>query len=280
MLDLQHLEYLVTIEEKGTLSAAAEALHVSQPALTRAMQRLEANLGQSLFLRRKNRVELNEAGRLAVECARLVLEAAGDMERRMDAYRQSQMTIAVGACGPGPLWVLTAALTTLCPGMKLTSEVAPGEALLRGLEKDAYQFIVLDAPVERPGVLCRGYVTERLMLSVPPAHPLAGKSEVAIGELNGLTMLLYGDLGVWQRLHDTRMRGVNFIVQESREAFEQLVRASDLPCFATNLSRRFTPAARERALIPIRDDEAAIRFYLCAREKQRGLLERLVRLQG
>ena len=280
MLELQHLEYLVTIEEKGTLSAAAEALHVSQPALTRAMQRLEANLGQSLFLRRKNRVELNEAGRLAVECARLVLEAAGDMERRMDAYRQSQMTIAVGACGPGPLWVLTAALTTLCPGMKLTSEVAPGEALLRGLEKDAYQFIVLDAPVERPGVLCRGYVTERLMLSVPPAHPLAGKSEVAIGELNGLTMLLYGDLGVWQRLHDTRMRGVNFIVQESREAFEQLVRASDLPCFATNLSRRFTPAARERALIPIRDDEAAIRFYLCAREKQRGLLERLVRLQG
>lgn len=280
MLELQHLEYLVTIEEKGTLSAAAEALHVSQPALTRAMQRLEANLGQSLFLRRKNRVELNEAGRLAVECARLVLEAAGDMERRMDAYRQSQMTIAVGACGPGPLWVLTAALTTLCPGMKLTSEVAPGEALLRGLEKDAYQFIVLDAPVERPGVLCRGYVTERLMLSVPPAHPLAEKSEVEIDELNGLTMLLYGDLGVWQRLHDTRMRGVNFIVQESREAFEQLVRASDLPCFATNLSRRFTPAARERALIPIRDDEAAIRFYLCAREKQRGLLERLVQLQG
>ena len=275
MLELQHLEYLVAIQEKGTLSAAAEALHVSQPALTRAMQRLEANLGQRLFTRSKNRVELNEAGKLAVECARLVLEAAGDMERRLEAYKQSRMTIAVGACGPGPLWVLTSALAALRPGMRLTSQIAAGEVLLRGLEKGEYQFVVLNAPLERPGILCRPYVTERLMLSVPPTHPLAGRKEVEICELDGLTMLLYGDLGVWQRLHDERMQGAHFIVQESREAFEQLVRASALPCFTTNLSSRFTPAARERVHIPIRDEEAAITFYLCARKGQRELLERL-----
>ena len=280
MLELQHLDYLTAIQEKGTLSAAAEALHVSQPALTRAMQRLEANLGQRLFTRSKNRVELNEAGRLAVECARLVLEAAGDMERRLEAYKQSQMTISVGACGPGPLWVLNAALADLRPGMWLTSQVAAGETLLAGLERGEYQLIVLNAPIERPGVLCRSYVTERLMLSVPPEHPLAGRKEIDIAALEGLTMLLYGDLGVWQRLHDERMHGVHFIVQESRAAFEQLVRASGLPCFTTNLSSRFTPAARERVRVPIRDDEAAMAFYLCARTAQRGLLEQLLQYQA
>ena len=279
MLELQHLEYLVAVGEKDTLSAAAEELHISQPALTRAMQRLEASLGQDLFTRRKNRVELNEAGELAVECARLVLEAAGDMERRLDAYRQSRMTISVGASGPGPLWALTSSLAALCPGMKLTSQVAPQEALLSGLERGEYQFVVLHAPIARAGLLCRPYLTEWLMLSVPPEHPLAARKEIGISDLDGETMLVYSDLGVWQKLHDTRMRGVRFIAQDSRETFEQLVRASALPCFATNLSSRFTPAARERTLVPIRDEEAAIRFYLCAREGRRALLEQLVKYQ-
>ena len=46
MPDLRHLEYLVAIAEEGTFSAAAEALHVTQPALTRMMPRMEEELGQ------------------------------------------------------------------------------------------------------------------------------------------------------------------------------------------------------------------------------------------
>jgi DNA-binding transcriptional LysR family regulator len=45
MPELRHLEYLVAIAEEGTFSAAAEALHITQPALTRMMQRLEEELG-------------------------------------------------------------------------------------------------------------------------------------------------------------------------------------------------------------------------------------------
>ena len=49
MFELRHLEYLTVIAEKGTLSAAAEVLHVTQPALTRAIHQLEGELGLSLF---------------------------------------------------------------------------------------------------------------------------------------------------------------------------------------------------------------------------------------
>ena len=54
MFELHQLEQLITVAECGTLSAAAEELHLSQPALSRSMQKLEAELQVPLFTRHKN----------------------------------------------------------------------------------------------------------------------------------------------------------------------------------------------------------------------------------
>mgnify|MGYP002466704838 CR=1 FL=1 len=79
MFDLYQLEQLLMIAERGTLSGAAEQQHLSQSALSRSMQRLEREIGVPLFLRRKNRIELNENGRLAVEYAKKILDQTHDM---------------------------------------------------------------------------------------------------------------------------------------------------------------------------------------------------------
>lgn len=55
MIELYQLMQLVSIGKYGTLSKAAEALHLSQPALTRSMQKLENELQVSLFHRQKTR---------------------------------------------------------------------------------------------------------------------------------------------------------------------------------------------------------------------------------
>lgn len=67
MIELAQLEQLAAFAEYGTLSKAAEKLHMSQPTLTRAMQKLESAFGVPLFLRTKNRLELNENGKLAAD---------------------------------------------------------------------------------------------------------------------------------------------------------------------------------------------------------------------
>ena len=59
MFELNQLEQLLTVAEYGTLSAAAEKLHLSQPALSRSMQRLEAELSVPLFSGKKNKIDLN-----------------------------------------------------------------------------------------------------------------------------------------------------------------------------------------------------------------------------
>ena len=59
MIELYELRQLAAFAEAGTLSEAAEVLHLSQPALSRNMKKLEEDLGISLFERSKNNLELN-----------------------------------------------------------------------------------------------------------------------------------------------------------------------------------------------------------------------------
>ena len=78
MLELFQLEQLVAFADSGTLSKAAEHLHISQPTLTRAMQKLEDEFGVPLFQRSKNKLEFNENGALASDYARKLLEETNE----------------------------------------------------------------------------------------------------------------------------------------------------------------------------------------------------------
>ncbi|MCM1336029.1 MAG: LysR family transcriptional regulator, partial [Eubacterium sp.] len=73
MIDIHQLEQFVAFAECGTLSKAAEDLYISQPTLTRAMKKIEDEFRVRLFDHKKNKLTLNENGRLAVEYAKKVL---------------------------------------------------------------------------------------------------------------------------------------------------------------------------------------------------------------
>ena len=113
MIDTYLLEQLCAVSDCGTLSAASEKLHLTQPSLTRSMQKLEDLLGVKLFDRAKNRVHLNENGRLAAECAKHILMEEQDMISRVRALDRSSRTLAVGMISPGPMMELSPLLSSL-----------------------------------------------------------------------------------------------------------------------------------------------------------------------
>lgn len=96
MIELYQLKQLVTIAEAGTISKAAEILLISQPALTRSIQRLEENLGLKLFCRTKNKVTLNDNGLLAIKYAQHVLNETDNMIFQLQKYNRSKHTIIIG----------------------------------------------------------------------------------------------------------------------------------------------------------------------------------------
>ena len=263
MFELYQLEQLLAVAACGTLSNAAEQLHISQPALSRSMQRLEAELQVSLFTRQKNKIELNENGRMAVDYARKIMEQSQDMISRIQAFDRSQRTILFGACAPAPLWEIPALLSDLYPEMTISSEIRENDVLLQGLRDDVYQLIVLPFPVDEPGMICAKYGEEHLFFSLPPAHPLSGSKALYIKDLNGETMLLRNRLGFWRELTVRKMPDTRFLEQED-VAFDELVKFSALPSFATDVVLNREGNHVNRVNIPILDEEANVSYYcLC-----------------
>ena len=94
-MNLEQLKQLDIIARQGTLSSASKILHTSQSALSRSMQRLEAELGKELFSRSKNSVELNEAGLIVVDHARAMLREERFMRDTLDRLTQRESTLLV-----------------------------------------------------------------------------------------------------------------------------------------------------------------------------------------
>ena len=85
-MTLQQLHYAITIAEAGSLNKAAEALYISQPSLTSAMQELEKELGISIFVRSGRGVSLTQDGSEFLLYAR---EVYGQYETLLDKYGKS-----------------------------------------------------------------------------------------------------------------------------------------------------------------------------------------------
>ena len=140
MVEIFLLEQLVTFAKYGTLSKAAEELHITQPALSRSMKKLENEFGVSLFDREKSKIRLSETGKIAVQYAEKVLEAEREMLHRTAAFD-------VGACAALPINALMPLFQEHFIGKAITTEISGDDTLLAGLKKRIYQLAVLH---ERP----------------------------------------------------------------------------------------------------------------------------------
>ena len=79
----QELEYIYEIQKAGSFSKAAENLHVTQPALSMAVKRIEASIGMTLFDRTARPLELTEAGRIYIDSIRKILAVEEDLNNRI-----------------------------------------------------------------------------------------------------------------------------------------------------------------------------------------------------
>lgn len=274
MFELYQLEQLLTVADCGTLSGAAEKLHLSQSALSRSMQRLENEIQVPLFIRHKNKIELNENGTLAVSYAKRIMDQASEMIHGIQDYDRKRRTIFVGSCAPAPLWKIIPVLSNLYPDMTISSEIRDSDVLLDGLREQRYQLVILPYRVEDSEISCMKYEEEHLFFSLPPAHPLSGSPALHLKDLNGETMLLRSRLGFWEHITNEKMPDTRFLVQEDT-AFDELVRASALPSFNSDLAIRREGMVPNRIMVSIIDEEANVTYYCCCMAKSNSVMMKI-----
>ena len=263
MIEMYLFEQLAVVAEYGTLVAASEQLHITQPSMSRAMKKLEETVGVPLFEHKGNRLELNEYGRLAAEYARRILDSQEEMVIRIRTLERSRRTILLGSCAPGPLFELPSILSSLYPDQTISTEIRNEETLITGLKQGIYQQIILNRKPDDPEISSHPCGTESLCFSLPKDHPLADRKSISFAEMDGETFLVYSDVGVWDELHRRGMPNSRFILQDDHESLREITRSSSLPGFVTDLSLRVYGHVHERINIPISDPSATMSFWCC-----------------
>ena len=276
MIEIYLLQQLVGLSEYSTLSEAAEHLHITQPTLTRSIRKIEELLGVELFHREKNRIYINDNGKLAVEYAKRILADEHEMVSAIQALERSRHTISIASCAPAPNLIIKLQLEKQYPGMKITAEIGPEQELLNGLKRGEFQLITLSNEITEIGLCCQKIGTEHLCLSVLPAHPAAVMDSVSFSDINSGSFLVYRNLGVWENIGREYMPNARFIFQDEMDEYLEVVGASSLPTFDTDWGVILYGERTNRVNVPINDNAAKRTFYAVYKDSARDKFDKLI----
>jgi len=180
-MDLRRLSHVVALADTLHFARAAEAAHLSQPAFSRSIQAIEADLRIRLFDRDVGDVRPTPAGEFVIERARKLLFEARCLQRDVDLYRDSKLGDT--AFGVGPLLTATlmphalVALRRQYPQVALRMEVGNWVQLLESLRSENIEFFAADVrDMSRDAALDIQLIGgQPANLYVRAGHPLAGR---------------------------------------------------------------------------------------------------------
>ena len=197
-MELHQLRYFVAVAQAGNFSRAAERCHVSQPSLSQQILKLERQLGQPLFSRLGRRAVLTDAGRLLLDRAMTILANVDDAERRLrtsDPLHGGRL--AIGAIPTIAPFVLPPTLQTFikrCPEVELTVREDVTSQLIPAVVEGELDLAIVALPIVDEHLEAEPLLTEALLLTVPPKHPLARRRRVTVADLVGERFILLGEM--------------------------------------------------------------------------------------
>ena len=188
-IKLRQLNHLLAMDEHGSFSRAAAALHLSQPALSRSIQALEVQVGAPLFFRDGHGTVPTDLGRVLIHHARLITRMTETLNQQITsnpALVSQELVIGTGPY-PGETIVSRAIGQFLDahPRIKVRVEVRNWDELLVKLRNhELGMFIAEISTLDRePDLHIEALANHPLYSMARAGHPLAGRSPVGIGDL-------------------------------------------------------------------------------------------------
>lgn len=272
MIDANLLEYLYVFSKEGSLLKASEILHLSQPSLSKAMQKLEAELGITIFSRSKNKIALNENGKALLPYIEDIINVNNKLTQKAKEINENEYSISIGLCAPGPMFKFRNLFMYSLNRFKITTQIESYDQLIRGLNSNVYDLIFVNKSIIDENLICRKVMSEHLYISIPKTHFLAGmKDGVHWKDIDGQSFLLFNYTGVWESLLDKHLTHSRFLRSSDNSELKEIAENSTIPSFVTDVTLK-SNAAPNRINIPILDEDATIDFYAVCKKKNAKLL--------
>ncbi|MFF9002903.1 LysR family transcriptional regulator [Streptomyces achromogenes] len=202
MLNLERLRTLDALARHGSVSAAADALHVTTSAVSQQLGKLEREVGQRLLAKNGRGVRLTDAGRLLSEHAARILSQVELAESDLEAHRGQVVgelrLSAFPTAARGLFPAALGALRTEHPGLRVrSSELEPEQGIAGVVRGDLDLAVVLDwynKPMPVPdGLVKAPLLDDPADVAMPVGHRLADRDEVELTEFAEDEWITWGE---------------------------------------------------------------------------------------
>lgn len=233
-MDLKQLEYFVSIIDHGTVSSAAKALYISQPSMSQSMQRLERDLGQTLFVRIGRRLELTDAGRALEAHARTLLRTADSARQAVEAAGRLEYgnvdVAAMASQAMDPMVDIIARFRHEHPKVTVSTKIARNPREVTEMVRSGIAEVGLlgaEEVVGADGLHVRMLRPQRYVVLAPPDAGFELDQVVTAQDLDGRSVIA-GQPETHMRKVVDRMKAAGIdlhigVVAEHREVFIPLV---------------------------------------------------------
>lgn len=183
-MNILHLRSFVAVVQHDSFSAAARALHLSQPAVTMQIQSLEADIGATLLDRQYRKIELTEAGKVllpvAIQILKEVEEVRDDIAALSDTVTGRLVLAASTTPGQYVLPRLVGSFLTPNPEVGVSIAVMDTTQVVESVEEGDAALGMTGAQIKGAKVTYEELGTDDLLLVCPPKHPLASAKDVSL----------------------------------------------------------------------------------------------------
>jgi DNA-binding transcriptional LysR family regulator len=198
MIDVRRVRALRQLDERGTIAAAAEALHLTPSAVSQQLAALEKEVGQRLLEPDGRRVRLTPAARLVLDHAGPLFAGLERMQADLDAHaRGEQGVVRIGSFATAIIDLVApaaAALATTAPGVRLVVHEAEAPQVFADVGRGDLDVAIGIASPYAPRAGDERFTRFELLrdvldAAVPDDHPLAGEAAVPLAALAGETWI-------------------------------------------------------------------------------------------
>ena len=187
-MELTQLEYFYETAKRQHITQTANALNISQPAISKAINRLENDLNVKLFERDGKNIRLSDAGVIAYRYTEKILHDIDDMKDNLSSFSKAESgKIVIGSCFPNsePNWLLRAirSFSLSHPGVNIVLSQFPSDYLPRLLKERRIDIAISTSRITDSELEWEEFFVEPMGVILSEDNPLAQKSVLSITDL-------------------------------------------------------------------------------------------------
>ena len=192
-LTLRQLEIFEAVAHHLNYTRAAEALHLTQPAVSMQVRQLEDSVGLPLFEQLGRRIHLTTAGREVLGYARAIAQQLDEMEQVLDRLKGlsgGRLRIAVATTANYVIPALLGRFSRRWPEVTVSLDVTNRQELLRQLAENSIDLAIMGQPPPEADVDAAVFMDNPLVVVAPPQHALARRRAIPLARLQQETFLV------------------------------------------------------------------------------------------